>query len=121
MSEDAIVAVEVIETEYDEKVALRSPFDAKDFINALPWKKMTKEIEENGSLRAKLEGRDVASGAIDAAEDFGFSDDFSAHATWDPDAFGKGDGAWLIDVDALDEATEFFEFAGFEVQNQTNL
>lgn len=121
MSEDAIIAVEVIETDFDEKVALQSPYDAKDFINALPWKKTVEEVEEHGSLRAKLEDRGVADGAITAAEDFGFSDDFAAHPTWNPDAFGKDDGAWLIDADTFDEARQFFEFAGFEVENRTDL
>lgn len=120
MSDDTITAVEVQETEFGEVLVIDSPFDAKEFINVLPWKTLREEIEDHGSLREKAEDRDVADTAITAAEDFGFSDDFAAHASWEPDALGKGDGAWTIDVDAWDEASEFFEFAGFETQNNTN-
>lgn len=121
MSEDTITAVEVQETNFGEVVVLDSPYDAKEFINALPWKTLREEVEEHGSLRAKSEDRDVASNAVDAADDFGFSDDFAAHASWEPDALGKGEGAWTIDAEAWDEASEFFEFAGFETENKTSL
>lgn len=121
MTEDTIKADTVIETSYGEKLALQSPYDAKDFIQALPWKTFAEEIEENGSLRAKLERRDVAEAAIKAAEDFNFSDNFASHASWDPDALGIDDGAWVIDVDAWDEAAEFFEHCGFEIENGTDL
>lgn len=123
MTDDTIVAFEVQETDYDEELVIKSPFDAKEFISALPWKTLAEEVEEHGSLRAKLESRDVAAGAIDAAEDFEFSDGFEAHASWDPNALGRDDGAWTIDVDAWDEASEFFEFVGFEteVRDQVSL
>jgi hypothetical protein len=120
MSEDTITAVAVLETEYGEKVVLDSPFEAKDFINALPWKTLPEEADEHGSLRAKLEKRDVDDAAIQAAEDFEFSEDFAGHASWEPDTLG-GDGAWAIDVSAFDEAREFFEFVGYDVENETNL
>lgn len=116
MSEDTITAIEVQETEYGETLVIDSPFDAKGFINSLPWKTLSEEVSEHGSLRAKLEGRDVPDAAIQAAEDFGFSDDFEAHPSWDPNALGYEDGAWTIDVDAWAEASEFFEFAGFETE-----
>ena len=116
MSEDMITAFEVQETDYGEELVLKSPFDAKEFIQVLPWKDLSEEIAEHGSLRAKAEGRDVAEGAIQAAEDFGFSDDFAAHASWDPNALGRDNGAWTIDVDAWGEASEFFEFVGFETE-----
>lgn len=115
MTEDTITAARIDETEYGEVLVLKSPFDAKEFINALPFFPLEEEIEEHGSLRNKLEGRDVNDAAIRAAEDFGFSDDFSAHPSWDDSAFGA-DGAWTIDVDAWDEASDFFEFAGFETE-----
>jgi hypothetical protein len=114
--EDTIEAVEVQETEYGEKAVLQSPFDAKDFIQALPWKELQEEIEEHGSLRQKLEDRGVAEGAIAAAEDFDFSDDFASHVSWDSNALGYDDGAWVIDVQAWDEASEFFEHCGFDVE-----
>jgi len=119
--EDTIVAVEIQETEYGEVLALQSPFDAKDFIQALPWKSLSEEVEEHGSLRAKLEGRDVPEAAIQAAEDFGFSDAFSTHASWDPNAFGYEDGGWTIDVDAGDEASNFFEHWGFDVETRADV
>jgi len=115
-NEDNIEAVEIQETEYGEKVVLASPYDAKEFINALPWKELSEEESEHGSLRAKLESRDVAGPAIDAAEEFDFSPDFAAHASWDPSALGYEDGAWVIDREAWDEAREFFEFSGFDVK-----
>lgn len=116
MSEDTITAVEVQDTDFGYKLVLQSPFDAKDFIQALPWKELREEVGEHGSLRAKLESRGVAEGAIMAAEDFEFSDDYAAHASWDPNALGYEDGAWVIDRDAWDEAKEFFEFAGFDTE-----
>lgn len=121
MSQDSITAVEIQETEYGEKVVLDSPFDAKEFINALPWQTVSEEREEHGSLRSKLEERDVDDAAIRAAEDFEFSDDFAAHARWDPNGLGYEDGAWTIDVDAWNEAREFFEFAGFDVEVRGNV
>ena len=114
-NEDTIEVVEIQETDYDEKVVLDSPYDAKEFINALPWKPLHEEVEEHGSLRAKLESRGVAEGAINAAEKFGFSEDFAAHASWESNALGYEDGAWLIDLDTFEEAKEFFEFSGFNV------
>lgn len=121
MSEDTITAVEVQETEYGEELVLQSPYDAKEFIQALPWKELQEEVEEHGSLRAKLASRGVADAAIDAAEDFEFSDDFAAHPSWDPNGLGYEDGAWTIDVDAWEEASEFFEFVGFETEVQGNV
>lgn len=127
MTEDAIVAVEVQETDFGEKVIINSPFDAKDFIKVLPWKEVQEEISEYGSLREKALSRGMGADnvAIDAIEDYheneGFSSTFAAHASWEPDALGKDDGAWAIDAAAWDEASDFFEFCGFDTQNQTNL
>lgn len=113
---DTIEAVEIQETEYGEKVVLDSPFEAKEFINVLPWKTLEEEVDEFGSIRAKAESRDVDDAAIRAAEEFEFSDDFAAHASWDPNGIGYEDGAWVIDVDAWEEAREFFEFSGYTVK-----
>lgn len=123
MTEDTITAVEILETDFGEDLVIQSPYDAKEFIQSLPWKTLKEEEEEHGSLRAKLEDRGVADAAIMAAEDFEFSDDFAAHPGWEPNALGREDGAWTIDVDAWDEASEFFEFAGFEtdVRSDVNL
>jgi len=121
--EDTIIAIEVQETEYGEKVVLQSPFEAKDFIKALPWKEVQEEVSDHGSLKAKAisRGMDADNVAIQAIEDFDFSDDFATHASWESTALGPDSGAWTIDVDALDEAFEFFEFAGFETKNHTQL
>jgi hypothetical protein len=114
MDEDTIEVVEVQDTQYGLKAVLQSPYDAKAFIQITPWKPMSEELSEYGSIRAKGEEKGLVDGAIRAAEDFGFSDDFATHATWSPDALGPEDGAWMIDTSAWDEASEFFEFAGFE-------
>lgn len=116
MSEDIIKAVEIQETKYGEKIVLQSPYEARYFIKALPFNTLSEEIAEHGSLRAKLESRDVAEGAIQATEDFSFSTGFQTHASWEPDALGEDDGAWTIDVLAWDEASDFFEFVGFETE-----
>lgn len=117
MSDEAITAVDVIETEYGEKVAIQSPFDAKDFIKALPFM----EYNSYDDYHTEMNDNGVADGAIQAAEDFEFSEDFAAYRSWDPNAFGYEDGGWVIDTDALDEAFEFFEFAGFETENRTDV
>jgi hypothetical protein len=127
MSEDTIIAIEVIDTDYGEKVALQSPFEAKDFIKVLPFKEFSDEVSEHGSLRAKAVSRGMGEDnvAIAAVEEYveeeGFSPDFAAYASWEPELFGPEDGGWVLDTDALDEAFDFFEFAGFETKNDTNL
>lgn len=120
--ENTIRVAERIETDFGEKYALLSPFEAKDFIANLPWKSYAEEVEEHGSLEEKAVARDkdVPSSVFDAMEDFGFSDDFETHVSWEPDAV-NGQGAWTIDVDALDEATEFFEFVGYDVEVESGV
>jgi hypothetical protein len=124
---DTIVAVEIQEQEFGEKVVLESPFEAKDFIKVLPWKAYSEELEENGSLKQKAVSRGMGADnvAIKAVEDYeeqeGFSDDFATHVSWDPDALGPSKGAWTIDVSGFEQAADFFEFCGFEVDNQTSL
>lgn len=84
----------------------------------MPWKAMSEEMDEHGTIDGMVGEYDVATGAIEAAKDFGFSDDFSTHATWDPSALGPNTGAWLVDVEHVDEVFEFFEFCGFEVVDE---
>lgn len=115
MTDDTIVAVDVIETEYGEKVALQSPFDAKDFIKAMPFMAYGSYDDYEQELRSN----DLPNGAIQAALDFDFSNDFATHRSWDPNAFGRDDGGWVVDKDALAESFDFFEHCGFEVENQT--
>lgn len=127
MDEDTIVAVEVQDTDYGEKVVLQSPFDAKDFIKVLPWQELSEEVSEHGSLREKAVSRGMSQDnvAIQAIEDYmeqeGLPSDFATHVSWDPSALGYEDGGWTIDADALHEAFDFFEFAGFETENRTEL
>lgn len=127
MSEDTITAVEVQDTDFGEKIVLESPFDAKDFIKVLPFNTVSDEIREYGSLGEKAISRgmgedNVAIAAIDDyQEQDGFSVDFEAHPSWDADALGKGHGAWTIDADAWSAASDYFEFCGFETENQTNV
>lgn len=117
MADDSTIrAIEVKETSYGEKAVIESPYEAKEFINAMPWQDYEDEVEEYGSLRDKLETRRVDPAAIDAAEDFDWTDDFSAHSSWDPNALGYEEGAWTIDADSFDEAAEFFEFCGYKVE-----
>jgi hypothetical protein len=127
MTSDDIVAVEVQETDFGEKVVIDSPFDAKDFIKLLPWKAYGEEVAEYGSLGGKSRSRgdgvsDIAIQAVeDYAEEVGFTDSFSTHVSWDPEALGQDGGAWTIDADSMHEAFEFFEFCGFDTENQTAL
>lgn len=122
MSENTILAVEVQETDFGEKVVLDSPFDAKDYISHLPWKEYSKEIDEHGSLREKAESRGTNTKSseltevFNAMEKYGFSDDLSCHQSWEPDAMGPNNGAWTIDVESFEEAKDFFEFVGYSVE-----
>lgn len=122
MSENTITAVEVQETDFGEKVVLDSPFEAKDHIKHLPWKEYSAEVSEHGSLREKAESRGVntktseLTEVFDAMEQYGFSDDFSTHVSWDSEALGPSEGAWTIDVEAFGEAKDFFEFCGYNVE-----
>lgn len=122
MSEDTIIAVAVLETDFNEKVALDSPFESKDLIKHLPWKAYSEEVSEYGSLKEKAEARGTNTktsqlmDVFDAYEQYGFSDDFATHVSWDPDALGPDTGAWTIDRDAWVEAADFFQFAGYNVE-----
>lgn len=124
MTDEPITALEVHETEYEEKVVLDFPFDAKDFIKIMPWGEYSEEVANNGSLRAKAVSRGMSEDnvAIKAAEDYheqhGFSDDFATHTDWDKDGFGIPGVEWAVDIDAdsFEEARRFLEFCGFEVE-----
>lgn len=127
MSKGTIKAVAIIETDWDEKVALESPYESKEYLSNLPWKAYSEEIDEYGSLKAKAESRgtNVKTSELmevfDAYEQYGFSDDFAAHQSWEPDALGPDDGAWTIDKDSFEESADFFEFAGFTVEVADNV
>jgi len=94
---------------------------AKGAIKHLPWKEYEQECEEHGTLRGKAESRGVNTKTselyelFEEMERYGFSSDFSTHVTWNPDAL-NGDGAWMIDADALDEASDFWQFIGYTVE-----
>lgn len=127
MTDDNTVEItEIQETDFGEKAVVDSPFDAKDYIKHLPWKEYGEEVSEHGSLKAKAEdrGTNVKTSELmevfDAMEKYGFSNDFATHVSWDPNALG-GDGAWTIDREAVEEATDFWEFVGFNVEIEADL
>lgn len=122
MSDNTITAVEVIETDFDEKVVIDSPYEAKDYISNLPWNEYGEEVAEHGSLKGKAQSRGINTKTsqlvevFDAMEEYGFSDDLSCHQSWDSDALGAGDGAWTVDRTAWEEVADFFEFVGYNVE-----
>lgn len=122
MSDNTILAVEVQETDFGEKVVLDSPFESRHHIKHLPWKEYSEEVQEHGSLeeKAKSRGTNTKTSELqevfDAMEQYGFSDDFATHVSWDPEAMGPDSGAWTIDVEAWTEAADFFQFCGYSVE-----
>ena len=126
MDDNTIEVAEIQETSFGEKAVIDSPFEAKDYIKFLPWNAYSEEIKDHGSLKAKAEdrGTNVKSSDMkkifDAMEKYGFSDDFTTHVSWDPDAL-NGEGAWTIDTSAVEEAADFWQFAGFNVQITADL
>lgn len=122
MSEDVITAVEVIETDFGEKIVLDSPYESRMLLKHLPWKEYGEEVNEYGSLKEKAEARGTNTKTselmevFDAYEQYGFSDDFATHISWMPDALGPDTGAWTIDREAWVEAADFFQFAGYSVE-----
>lgn len=127
MSEDNTIEIAAIqETDFGENAVIDSPYESKEHISNLPWNEYQEEIDEHGSLRekAKSRGQNVKTSELidvfDAMETFGFSPDFACHQSWDPDALG-GDGAWTIDKGAVDEAADFWEFCGYNVEITADL
>jgi hypothetical protein len=122
MSDDVIRAEAVLETDFGQKIALDSPYEAKDTLKHLPWKEYSKEVQEYGSLKEKAEARGTNTktselmDVFDAYEQYGFSDDFATHISWEPEALGPDKGAWTIDRDAWVEAADFLQFAGYTVE-----
>lgn len=121
-----IRAVEVVETDWDEKIAIDSPYESRFYIQNLPWQEYAEEIDEYGSLKEKAESRGTNTKTSDlvevfsAFEQYGFSDELACHQQWNPDALG-GDGAWMVDADSWEELADFFEFAGFTVESDISL
>jgi len=119
---NTILAVEIQETDFGEKVVLDSPYDSRHIIKNLPWKEYGEEVSEYGSLKEKAEARGTNTKTsqlmevFDAYEQYGFSDDFATHVSWDPEALGPDTGAWTIDREAWVEAADFFQFAGYTVE-----
>jgi len=124
--DNEIVITEVQETDFGEKAVVDSPFDAKDYIKHLPWKEYQEEVSEYGTLKQKAadRGTNVKTSELlevfDAMEQYGFADDFATHVSWDPNALG-GDGAWTIDREAVEDAADFWQFCGFNVEISTDL
>jgi len=127
MSDNKIRVAEIQETDFGEKAVIDSPFDAKAHIKHLPWKEYSEEVSEHGSLEGKAQSRGTNTKTselypvFEEMEQYGFSDDFATHVSWEPDAIGPDEGAWTIDVEALPEATDFWEFAGYTVVNDTDV
>lgn len=100
MSENTITAVEIVETDFGEKVLLKSPFEAKQYIKYMPWQ------PGDGVNYDELE---------DDAEtpDFNFSSEFGTYAK---PLYEDGQFAgWKVAVDSFPEAVEFLESVGFDV------
>lgn len=97
MSKGKITATAIEEQEFGEKAILDSPYEAKDYLNALPWG------EEDDYDESRL------SDASDRP-DFTFESAFSAHQRWNPD-----ESRWEVDAEALPVLEKYFEAAGFEV------
>jgi hypothetical protein len=122
MSDNTITAVAVLETDFAEKVALDSPYESRFYLKHLPWKEYSEEIDEHGSLKKKAESRGTNTKTsqlmevFDAYEQYGFSDDFATHISWEPEALGPDQGAWTIDRDSWVEAADFLQFAGYTVE-----
>lgn len=126
MSDNTITIESVQETTWGEKVVIDSPYEARNYIKHLPFVEYGEELDRHDSLKEKAADRGMnvksseAEELFDAIEQYGFSDDFAAHPSWDPDALG-GDGAWMIDKDAVEEATDFWQFCGFHVDVSVEL
>jgi hypothetical protein len=123
---DTIKVVEVQETDFGEKAVIDSPYESRHAIKHLPWNEYQEEIDEHGSLEGKAQDRGTNTktseliDVFDSMEQYGFSPDLATHVSWDPDALG-GDGAWTIDVDAVDEVADFWEFLGYSVEIQVDI
>lgn len=121
MSDEAITIVEVQETDFGEVAVLDSPYESRYHIKHLPWNTYSEEVAEHGSLKGKAESRGTNTKTselievFDQMEQYGFSDGFATHVSWDPDA-RNGEGAWTIDREAVAEAADFWRFAGYEVE-----
>lgn len=119
--EDTITVESIQETKYGEKAVIDSPFTAKDAIKFLPWNEYQEEVKEHGSLKGKAQSRGTNTKTselvelFDSMEQYGFSQDFSTHQSWDPDAL-DGEGAWTIDKEAVSEAVDFWRFLGYHVE-----
>lgn len=97
MSDNTIRFTEIIETEFGEKCVLESPYEAKNYINALAWN------EEEDYDESRLdEGETIP--------DFDFPEGFATHKNWDSE-----NSRWTVDAEAVPVLTEYFEAAGFEV------
>jgi len=100
MTEDTltIVAEEIVETRFGEKVYIDSPYEAKQYIKFMPWS------ADDGANPEELE-------SDTQVPDFEFSDEFETHASWDADEY-----KWALDATTFNEAIEFFKSVGFEVE-----
>jgi hypothetical protein len=117
MSDDTIVAVEIVETEYGERLALDTPYEARFFINNLPFK----EYSTYNNFVEGVKTNDVPDGVVAAINDFDFSPDYASYSDWDPDALGEDEGAWLVNPDTWTETRDFLEHCGLQVEMDVDL
>lgn len=123
MFDGTITAEKIIDTDFGEKIALDSPYESRHILkHGLPWKEYADEVSEYGSLKSKAEARGTNTKTselmpvFEAVEEYGFSDDLATHISWEPEALGPDTGAWTVDIESWDEVRDFFEFAGFDVE-----
>lgn len=98
MSDNTVKFGETIETEYGEKTVLDSPYEAKGYLNALPFQ------PDDDFDESRLEEDDDVPA-------FNFPDEFGAFQTWDAD-----NSRWMVAADSVDVLKEYFEEAGFDVE-----
>jgi hypothetical protein len=91
-----IVIERIVETSYGEKAYLDSPYEAKDFIKALPWG------EDDSFDHSVFDGESPDDPEIGPT-----------HRSWDSDA-----NQWHLDASVVPSVIEYFEDNGFEVESQ---
>jgi len=97
-NELTIVAEEIVETRFGEKVYIDSPYEAKQYIKYMPWS------ADDGPNPEELD-------SDTPVPDFEFSDEFETHASWDSDEY-----KWALDVASFNESIEYFKSVGFDVE-----
>lgn len=98
-----IVATEIVETDFGEKVQIDTPYAAKEYIKYMPW-----------SSDQGTNGDELSASTI--VPDYEFSPNFGCHHSWNGDAY-----VWEIDRDSFQQAIAYFQSLGIEVTDETGL